>query len=303
MKAWIDKILLGIGVLALVSGIAFWLLQADNLPPARVELSVAAHAAPVEPVPVPEVETVEADWDAARPQDEAGLQLYQVFTPPKIYVNANGAFDFIPPQEPKPPQPFGLRLLAVERELYRIQYEGFIEDPADPSNSLILLYNTDSGNSLRVQKGQTLPEAQIEILDFTVIREIQEDGLLYKEEKTRIRDNRLDAVLTLSSQEPNLYTDERTIRVEDTLAGGGTAELKAIGDTVTFGDRTYTLEAFDPVAGTATFTKTGPEVDEPIRRQRVVRTVPPEPEEASEGEGTDDAEGSTSGESSDDFPF
>jgi hypothetical protein len=302
VKAWIDKLLLALGGLALVGGIAFWLLAAGDLPPARPNLPAAGTVAALEPVPVPEVEPAEAVWDPARPQDEAGLQLYQVFTPPKIYVNADGAFDFIPPQEPRPPEPFGLRLLAVERELYRIQYEGFIEDPEDPSNSLILLYNTESGESHRVRKGESVAEAGITILDFTVIREIQEDGLLYKEERTRLRDDHLDTTLVLSSQQPERYTDERTIRIEDSLEGLGRSELGAVGESAVFGSRTYTLTAFDAAAGTATFTKESPDQEEARTRQLSV----PAPATASPDEADSEyasPEGSTEPESSDDFPF
>jgi len=86
-------------------------------------------------------------WDAPKAQDPEGFWLYEVFTPPKIYLEEGKwvAKPPVPPVPPPPPvdpnplPPFGLELKSIYRPPFRVVVESVIYSGLDPAKSYVQL--------------------------------------------------------------------------------------------------------------------------------------------------------------------
>ena len=102
-----------------------------------------------ESIALPTSATLNADWPEA--QEQAKGELYDLFTPPEIYVNSRGEFVFRTPYFVSSNDPFGIELVDVVRNPYRFQLDGFVEeDRKDSSKTTILIHSAADGRSLRM---------------------------------------------------------------------------------------------------------------------------------------------------------
>lgn len=194
-----DKLLLLIAVLALAGG-AYLYTQAasDAKSPSAVSETPANH--PYQPEPVPESGEVEANWPEASEQSTGWL--YDVFTPPQIFIDADGRFSIVPITPPPPPVPFGVYLAEIRRNLYRLQLEGYIEeDPSDASKSLLLFVNEEAQSQVRARPGDVKAEHKFEVKDFTIERVMTPDGGIEKVATATIYDQRRDETIELVHSE------------------------------------------------------------------------------------------------------
>ncbi len=194
-----DKLLLLIAVLALAGG-AYLYTQAasDAKSPSAVSETPANH--PYQPEPVPESGEVEANWPEASEQSTGWL--YDVFTPPQIFIDADGRFSIVPITPPPPPVPFGVYLAEIRRNLYRLQLEGYIEeDPSDASKSLLLFVNEEAQSQVRARPGDVKAEHEFEVKDFTIERVMTPDGGIEKVATATIYDQRRDETIELVHSE------------------------------------------------------------------------------------------------------
>lgn len=166
-----DKLLLAIAALLFAGGVYLYLQKSGAAPSADTVARSAADN-PYEPIPIAESESVEATWPEVGPQPAGPRWIYDVFTPPKIYLDlATGEFTAEPPVPPQPPVPFGIYLSGVEREAYRLQLEGYIEeDRSDSSKTLLLMYDEEAEKQVRARPGDEKPEAEFELLNFDIER-------------------------------------------------------------------------------------------------------------------------------------
>ena len=207
-----DKLLLAVAVLALLASVGFYVLKSGELPTAALQLGQPSDN-PYQSIPVPVSSSVTATWpDAEETSQQPVDELYDVFTPPKIWVNADGSFGFKSPIDttlPKPP--FGIYLAEIKRDPYRLQIEGYIEeDLEDASKSLVLLFDEEQQQQVRARVGQAKDAAEFTLLDFTIERVRDADGNISKNVNVTLLDQRSGEEVILTHGE-RLYNDSTTI--------------------------------------------------------------------------------------------
>ena len=188
------------------------MLKSGELPTAALQLSQPSDN-PYQIIPVPVSSSVTATWpDAEETSQQPVDELYDVFTPPKIWVNADGSFGFKSPIDttlPKPP--FGIYLAKIKRDPYRLQIEGYIEeDLEDASKSLVLLFDEEQQQQVRARVGQAKDAAEFTLLDFTIERVRDADGNISKNVNVTLLDQRSGEEVILTHGE-RLYNDSTTI--------------------------------------------------------------------------------------------
>lgn len=134
IKTNYDKLLVGLGAgLLAVSGGWMWRHQVDltrlRHQPVTAELAGAAYPASGWLLP----EAMTAAWAKPAAQSQGSGWLYEVFTPPVIYYNTLAkSFTVTPPMNlAEGGVPFGLELLDVKFEPYRLQLVGYFGEPGD----------------------------------------------------------------------------------------------------------------------------------------------------------------------------
>lgn len=194
-----DKLLLAIAALALLAGIGIFFTTSGGAPTGG---SVAVNISdnPYEAIPIPESGGEEAAWPFPEPQSTGWT--YDVFTPPKIFLDANGAFTIVPFDDtpPEPPAPFGIYLSEIKRNPYRIQLVGFIEeDLSDASKSLLLFVDEETQDNVRGRIGRDLEKYEFAVEDFTVEKVTFDDGMMSKVAKATIYDKRTGESVILTN--------------------------------------------------------------------------------------------------------
>ena len=207
-----DKLLLAVAVLALLGSVGFYVLKSGELPTTALQLGQPSDH-PYQVIPVPSSSAVTATWpEASETSQQPADELYDVFTPPKIWVNADGTFGFKSPIDktlPKPP--FGIYLAKIERDPYRIQIEGYIEeDLKDASKSLVLLFDEEQQQQVRARVGEEKADAGFTLVDFTIERVRDTDGNISKIVLATLLDQRSGEEVILKHGE-RLYHDSTTI--------------------------------------------------------------------------------------------
>lgn len=277
MKQFYDKLVLLVAVLALLGGAALYFIKAGNVPedPGKVRAQPADN--PYDPVPVPETPSTEATWPEPEPQSSGPLWVYDVFTPPKIYIDADGNFIADPPVAPQPKPPFGLYLEEIRRNAYRIQIQGYIEeDRSDASKSLVLLFDEERNVPVRLRPGGVSEAADVEVVDFSINRQIDaEKGEVEVTAEATIRDLRTGEELVLTDGERLFETgvtvilrsrEDPTIDLE--LSEAGTEFSTPLGD--------YILRSINLEENSVTVEKLAPDEDS----EAEIRTLTPSNEGA-----------------------
>ena len=201
-----DKLLLALAVLLLLAGVGFYVMNLGNLPSSKPQISVQPADNPYQSIPVPEFSETEANWPEAEPQSTGWR--YDVFTPPKIYIGDDGRFTIEPwevagPVEP--PAPFGIYLVSVSRDPYRIQLEGYIEeDRDDPSKNLALFFDEERQRGVRARAGDERPASDFKLLDFTVERIRASESEIGRVARATILDQRTGSEIVLVDNERRL---------------------------------------------------------------------------------------------------
>lgn len=250
MKVRLDQITLG------ASGVIFVLvwLWAFVLIPGEPDSSALpqVRGSDYKPLSLPPVTREIAAWEPPAPQSEDGKWIYDVFTPPKIYINPEtNLFSVIPYTGPAAKEAFGIRLLSFQRPLYRIQFEGYIEeDPDDPRKSLLRIYNRESNRLELVKVGHVSVAGQYRILDFQITRKLDDSGLLMREDLLILEDTRSGSEIRLKSGQPR-YSDRFTLVFEGTSGEGESRrfQVEAEGDSFEHDGATYTIVNIDLARG------------------------------------------------------
>ena len=274
MKSHYDKLILAFGVIALIAGGAFYFLKSGQ---ASTDVEQLMQQSPsgsaYKAVKAPSVEVEVAVWRDPKAQDAAGLELYDIFTPPKIFWNPlENRLTFEPPVPPPPPTPFGLGLVNIEREMFRIQLEAYFGDPnSNSADTLIQFYNTRIGESVRGKVGDSFPEHGFRIKSFRVERSVEES-----EGSTVLR--RIPTAVIVDIENDNreiaLTTDSRLfiegkveihMKTEDPYPPEQFTWTQE-GDTYTVDDAVFTLQEFNFDNQTVRVEKRAPYLESPATR-------------------------------------
>lgn len=202
-----DKLFLLLALAALIAGgVYYYTTSGEGETMGNEEVSLEAADNPYDPVPVPEIKESDPNWP--EPGEQSTGWRYDVFTPPKIYLDAEGRFSAEPYTPPEPPEPFGVYLADIRREPYRLQLEGYVqEDPTDPSKSLLLFYDEKREKIVRTRVDEKNPESEFEVLEFTNKRVRNEDGNYDRVTEVRILDKRSGEEVTLERGERQYVGD------------------------------------------------------------------------------------------------
>lgn len=184
-----DKLLLAVALLLLAGGVFLYLQKSGAAPSLKAPINVQPADNPYMPEAVPASDPTEANWPEA-PEQSTGWR-YDVFTPPKIFIDENGQFSEEGWEPPVPPPPFGVYLSEIQRKPYRIQIEGYIEeDRSDASKSLILFFDEEAQKQVRARPGDEKPEAEFKVLSFNIERLRDAGNNIQKIAKATILDQR-----------------------------------------------------------------------------------------------------------------
>ncbi len=248
MKPGLDKIGIGLGVVCM-AGSLMWAFGVGPRPKQRNLEQMLSVPTDYESRTPPAMEMREATWGVPGAQSEDGLWVYDLFTPPKIYIDPQtGLFSVVPFQEQKV-VPFGIRFVGIERDLYRIQYEGFIEeDPSDARKSLIRIYDREGDDSFLGRVGQSFPDKSLEIVDFQITRELDSNGFIERSEVLTIQDTRTGERVKLASGIPK-YSDQLNVIFQS--EGGSTQQfiLHEAGESFECSGSIYRLLELNVEAG------------------------------------------------------
>lgn len=238
----------------------------DSNPGDRDRGAIPATGGSFERKPLPDGEVPEVRWDPPTSQSEDGRWVYDLFTPPKIYIDPEtNLFSVIPYTGPRGEAPFGIDLVRVERPLYRFRFEGFIEeDPQDAGRSLIRLYNRETERLELVRVGDERGEGDFRVVDFRLQREIGESGLLETKAELEIEDLRLNERVVMELGETR-YAD--TFRLvfsgRDTEGMEQTYTVETEGESFEHDKALYTVQAIDFGKGTVRVEKEESDPDAP----------------------------------------
>ena len=175
MKLSYEKLLLGLGGLAFLASAVFYLVNFNQGAGNAATIGqLGSHQ--YEPIPAPMFDKSKVVWPNA--EEQAPGELYDVFTPPAIWIDKDGTFIFKSPIDDRPQMPFGIYLAALEKEPYRIQLEGYVEeDFSDPQKSVLLLFDEEKKQRIRARIGQSVREHEFSVYNFTIDRLQDSNGI------------------------------------------------------------------------------------------------------------------------------
>jgi hypothetical protein len=195
-----DKLLLVVAVLILAAGAALYMKTSGSAPSLEAPVDTSTAENPYQPEAVPTSATTEASWPEVLPQSTGWR--YDVFTPPKIFIDAEGRFTEQGWEPPAPPPPFGVYLAEIVRKPYRLQFEGYIEeDRSDPSKTLLLLFDEEAQQQVRARPGDERPSAAFKVIDFDIQRIRDADNNIEVVAKATLLDQRSGEEVVLTHGE------------------------------------------------------------------------------------------------------
>ncbi len=155
--------------------------------------------------PVPD----DAAWAMPEASVDPDVWGFEVFTPPIIYYDpATGRFSVAAPEVVEVAnaplaQPFGVRLVSVERQPYPLQLVGYAGTPADP---LGIFANEVSGEGIVARSGHRFGDLGLHVQSLVIRREdlVVPESMPLREivAEAVVRDEREDRQVRLSSARP-----------------------------------------------------------------------------------------------------
>jgi hypothetical protein len=230
---------------ALASGVWWWQqrpalhrLQTERV---AAELTGAAYAPSALPAPLSSAPA----WKKPAAQSSGGEWIYELFTPPVIYYHAMArSFTVTPPiyLAEKTNLPFGLELLAVKREPFRLQLVGYVGGAEDVRGAFVSSQVPDTllaragrrfdqlglaVKSLEVRKLNLTPNDPRPIYDVAAV--------------AVVHDERTGTEVTLDTRGPKLTDTPLAVLRAVADAKARPRELH-VGDTFQQDDSTFRIE-------------------------------------------------------------
>lgn len=256
-----DKILLGLALVVLLVISAFSLFRPEVKPISEfVDIPRLTEENTFDVSPPPQVELEVVEWTEPAPQSAGPEWIFDLFTPPVIYYNsAAGVFDVRPTVDAPGREGFGVELVAIREELYRVQLLGYVGRKGD---FLINLENVETGELVLAREGGDYPELGVTVRSFQVERvPVQHEGrtdVFEEVARVTLYDHRLEREVELRS-DARLKDDRPTAIFRRT--GNAGEEIRARqGESFEAGDYSFLVEEIEPPVATVVRTsKTEPE--------------------------------------------
>lgn len=255
-----------------VCGVLMWRAQASST------LSQPVLTAPAY-VPVgvdaPGVKTTV--WEAPSALARGRDWLYDLFTPPEIFYNTRTRqFAVSAPLtgDEAAEAPFGLELVSVRPEPFRLQLIGYVGGVGQARG---IFENRRTGEVFLAAAGYRVADLALEIKAFNVRAEAivipESTSFSQRVATARIHDVRAQRDLTLTQRERQF-----TGNVYGLVALDGEAAPREVlaGDTLKLGATTYHIERIVTDPATIEVTKTAPDLAAPVRRTLPLRFDPTE---------------------------
>ncbi len=239
-----DKIFFGAAVLLLLASAGWMGLQSSKL--ARLSASFEGNHPSAAYVPAgidaPAVST--KTWPLAGGQSTGAEWVYDVFTPPEIYYNGNTKQFSVkrpgtPEVDPVAQLPFGVELLQIKPDVFRLQLVGYVGSEGDYRGTF---ENTVSGETIIGRAGKTVPSLGLMIKSFNVKRiriESKESMTTYVTEATAL------VVDTKTGDEVMLTNKQRHVNGEPfaifKIDGSEEPVQRRVGESFRVGSATYTV--------------------------------------------------------------
>lgn len=277
LKNYYHRILLGLAVVGLALS-CLWLgqqraaLRRLRSMPVVVPLSGSRYEVAMLLPPEP----TDIVWPEPAAQSSGRDWVYEVFTPPAIYYNSRARRLTVaaPILLREGEAPFGVELLAVQPEPYRLQLVGYIGAPGD---SRAVLVSPNQPATHLVRAGERVADLGLTLKSFAVQKVLVNHGTagpVYEIAALAVvRDERTGAEVRLDSR-ARKYTDTPLAVLQSSTGTGQARELHA-GDIFADGSSSYRVErvSLDPpevsvVRMTPGWPRPESQVLHPIHQQR-----------------------------------
>lgn len=220
-------------VWALWSETAVW-----NVPTAAGEIGPGVVKA--DPIGTAGGDRSDGVWPALPVSDDAEVWSFDVFTPPQIYFDREtGRFSVSAPEavelgDDVLQSPFGISLVAVARQPYRLQLVGYAGFPDEPWG---IFANEVTGEGIVAQQGFRFADLGLELVDLEIKREdlIVPESMPLREivAVAQVRDTQANRTMRLTSGYP-AWTDRPTATVR--IDHNGAQREVAAGNRLELGD-------------------------------------------------------------------
>lgn len=263
-----DKILFGSALLVLLASAGWMALQSSKLESIRSGDTATVPPKTYAASGADASLAGSTDWPKAPAQPTGPEWIYNVFTPPEIYYSdTTKKFTVTPPDklivdpEPTKPIPFGLELVQVKEDTFRLQLVGYVGEGAEARGNF---ENTLTGETVIGRAGKEIPSLGLKIKSFQVKRnriESKDSMPVYDTEATAV-------IVDMKSGEEVGLTNKRRYITGTPLAvvkadgSAETSEHKA-GSKFTVGGATYTVMAVTVTPPSAQIVKESSELKEP----------------------------------------
>ncbi|MEC8333726.1 MAG: hypothetical protein VXZ83_06335 [Verrucomicrobiota bacterium] len=275
MKKIYDKLFLVIALSVLLAGVFLYLEYKGQTPNSSMSIEVEVVGISYQNEEIPSASTQEASWPEPTSQSAGPEWIYDVFTPPEIYIDQDG--NFVPTgwKPAPPPAPFGVYLSDIVREPYRIQLEGYIEeDRTDPSKSLLLFFDEDTQKQVRVRPGNESVDSEFKVISFNITRLRDEDGNIKIEANANILDNRTGQnVLLVHGQ--RLFLEDLKVLIRSDESSEFTKEITEVPSIFKGPSGEYTLQELNLDESTVLVKKHGTDTKPAEIRTLKVRSKTP----------------------------
>lgn len=263
-----DKILFGAALVLLLASAGWALLQNSKLAAFRapVNANVAQSAYVPAGIDAPRVST--RSWPLAPAQSRGAEWIYDVFTPPEIYYDANTKqFSVTPPSVVavvKAEVPFGLGLVKVKPDAFRLQLVGYVGGEGDYRGTF---ENAVTGDTIIGRAGKVIADLGLTIKSFEVKRNRikPEEGMdLFETEATAVVvDNKTGDEIKLTNKSRRISGSPYAVLKPE---GDDTLIEHKTGGKFTIGDSTYTVGEVTVEPPSAVVTKESANLTEPVTK-------------------------------------
>jgi hypothetical protein len=219
-------------------------------------------------------------WAPPPAQSRGREWVYDTFTPPEIFFNARSRqFTVKPPAgfiEDEPDEPFGLELVAVKPEPFRLQLIGFI---GDDGNWRGTFENLRSGEVFLAAAGRRVPSLALYIKSLEVrplpVASRQAMTTQQRVATAVVHDEKTGRDVTLTHRERH-FTD--TLAAFLAVTGETATREGRVGDVFKVGPASYRIDKVTLAPPSVEVTKEAPTLAQPDRRTLTPREPePPDP--------------------------
>ena len=195
------------------------------------------------------------EWPEVKAQDDEGLWLFQVFTPPKIWVDKSGVFISQPPRkaEADPVKTFPIIFSEILSTAYPIKYTGAF------GADLVQLLDTRNNKPMLARKGEEIiveelgtggvankVKTGLTMLSFSKERIKNDKNDTYEDIITVVLDDKnLGRKVTIYSNKPTVLEDLNEMVLKSKLNPSFVWKMKKAGEKTSLDGLDYLIKELD----------------------------------------------------------